>query len=55
MGERGGTRERLARRKGVVGKWEIEHRGLVKRKDAVQKVSQSGPERLWAEKDVPRK
>ena len=45
--ERGG----LGRRKDIAEKWEIEDRGLVKRKDVVWTVLQSGPLRLQAEED----
>ena len=41
----------LARREDAVGKWEIEDWGLVKRKDVVRTVLQSGPLRLQAEED----
>ena len=41
----------LARREDDVGKWEIEDCGLVKRKDVVRTVLQSGPLRLQAEED----
>ena len=44
-------RDILARREDAVGKWEIEDWGLVKRKDVVRTVLQSGPLRLRAEED----
>ena len=44
-------RDILARREDDVGKWEIEDCGLVKRKDVVRTVLQSGPLRLQAEED----
>ena len=44
-------RDILARREDDVGKWEIEDCGLVKGKDVVRIVLQSGPLRLQAEED----
>ena len=44
-------RDILARREDDVGKWEIEDCGLVKRKDVVRTILQSGPVRLQAEED----
>ena len=44
-------RDILARREDAVGKWEIEDWGLVKRKEVVRTVLQSGPLRLQAEED----
>ena len=44
-------RDILARREDDVGKWEIEDCGLVKRKDVVRTVLQSGPLRLQAAED----
>ena len=44
-------RDILARREDAVGKWETEDSGLVKRKDVVRTVLQSGPLRLQAEED----
>ena len=43
-------RDGLGRRKNVVGKWEIEDLGLVRRKDVVRTVLQAGPVRLQARK-----
>ena len=44
-------RDILARREDAVGKWETEDSGLVKRKDVVRTVLQSGPLRLQSEED----
>ena len=43
-------RDGLGRRKNVVGKWEIEDLGLVRRIDVVRTVSQAGPVQLQARK-----
>ena len=47
-----GERDGLARRRDVVGKRETEDRSLVKRRDVVRTVLQSGPLRLPAEKNL---